>query len=521
MNCADLQTAIHEFVAARKMPEALDALRNGWDVFLRDRGTAGARALLAEFGAGDLLPCVETASIVWLLNAVPPESEPVGPFATRILAATEDEIRGLPVRGRMTVMTAKMLVLLGRGRTDDARTVSRESLDSVGGLGRVVITTIGPVYAEFGLALARVKLFSGALRESVELFNEVLAFTDVVGMPVTTYRALVGQAIAFALNAEFDVSQNLIASAKDIGPDADYDWSAQAIELAWCQTLIWSYQGRDAELDTAAKRVGARAAVDPDWNALAQVIRARVLIRDGHDLEAANLMKKLLQSVAVSTGFPFLETSARFLLGLALIKADQPNAALRAIDKAPATTLHTSGITAIRAFALIGRGQPAEAIEATDVCIALGLEHPALPLVYVQGARAVAFELLGLPASADYCLSTGLSIAESASINMEHDAFAGPQLEYLWERVSSKRGAASQHGAIHGAVSDIGERLARLTPKEQEVLRRLARPGTLADVGADLFISQNTVKAHTRSIYRKLAISSRAEASDLVNTAGH
>jgi DNA-binding CsgD family transcriptional regulator len=517
----DLQCTIRELIAAGEIPKALVALRSGWDHYLRDNGAARARELCSEFDTFDLLRSVETASIVWLLNAVPPELEPLGPFATRILTAREEDIRVLGVRDRTTVMTATMLVWMSRGRLDRASLTAQRSLDDLGRAGHLSPTTIGPVYAEFLLAIARVKLFGGALRESVELFNEVLAYSEVAGAAVTTYRALVGQAIAFALNAEFGVAQDLISSAKDIGPDAEYDWNRQAVELTWCQTLIWAYQGQNIELNAAAQRVSARASVEPEWRELARILEARVLLSEGRDLEAANILKNLLQSVAVSNEFPLLEDSATFLLGLALIKADQPNAALRAIDKAPATTMHMSGLVAVRAFALIGRGQPDAAIEVTDACLELGREHPGLLLVYVHGARAVAFELLGLHSSAEYSMSAGFSLAVSAGIHMERDIFAGPELEYLWQRVESKRRSECEERSSAGSRSDTGARLAQLTPKEREVLRRLARPGTLADVAADLFITENTVKTHAKSIYRKLSIRSRAEASDLVNAAGH
>jgi LuxR family maltose regulon positive regulatory protein len=51
-----------------------------------------------------------------------------------------------------------------------------------------------------------------------------------------------------------------------------------------------------------------------------------------------------------------------------------------------------------------------------------------------------------------------------------------------------------------------------LTGRELEVLRVLRSPLSLREVGATLYVSQNTVKTHTRAIYRKLRVSTREQA---------
>lgn len=51
-----------------------------------------------------------------------------------------------------------------------------------------------------------------------------------------------------------------------------------------------------------------------------------------------------------------------------------------------------------------------------------------------------------------------------------------------------------------------------LTPRERDVLAQLALGGTYGDVGARLGMAEDTVRAHIRSLYRKLQVNSRAEA---------
>ena len=51
-----------------------------------------------------------------------------------------------------------------------------------------------------------------------------------------------------------------------------------------------------------------------------------------------------------------------------------------------------------------------------------------------------------------------------------------------------------------------------LTPAEHRILEQLATHRTLAEIGDHLFVSRNTVKTHTVSIYRKLLVSGRSAA---------
>jgi LuxR family maltose regulon positive regulatory protein len=51
-----------------------------------------------------------------------------------------------------------------------------------------------------------------------------------------------------------------------------------------------------------------------------------------------------------------------------------------------------------------------------------------------------------------------------------------------------------------------------LSPRERDVLRLLATDLSLHQIARELFVSYNTIKTQTQSIYRKLVVSNRAEA---------
>ena len=68
-------------------------------------------------------------------------------------------------------------------------------------------------------------------------------------------------------------------------------------------------------------------------------------------------------------------------------------------------------------------------------------------------------------------------------------------------------------GATSGMVID-------LTSRELDVLRELSLGGSYTDIAATLYITENTVKTHLASLYRKLGASRRAEALRSAREAG-
>lgn len=70
--------------------------------------------------------------------------------------------------------------------------------------------------------------------------------------------------------------------------------------------------------------------------------------------------------------------------------------------------------------------------------------------------------------------------------------------------------------------SNLAERLAALnlveplSPRETEVVSLMLRGNTVPAIARKLFISENTVRGHTKAIYRKLNVHSKQELIDLL-----
>ena len=66
--------------------------------------------------------------------------------------------------------------------------------------------------------------------------------------------------------------------------------------------------------------------------------------------------------------------------------------------------------------------------------------------------------------------------------------------------------------AVQDARRELHVLVEDLTDRERSILRALPGPLTQREIGAELFISMNTVKGYTKSLYRKLGVAGREEA---------
>ncbi len=74
--------------------------------------------------------------------------------------------------------------------------------------------------------------------------------------------------------------------------------------------------------------------------------------------------------------------------------------------------------------------------------------------------------------------------------------------------------------AQEDAAAPVGDGRWPLTPAELRLLYQLPTHHSFREIAAQLYVSTNTVKSQARSIYRKLGVSSRAEAVAVAQAAG-
>ncbi len=84
------------------------------------------------------------------------------------------------------------------------------------------------------------------------------------------------------------------------------------------------------------------------------------------------------------------------------------------------------------------------------------------------------------------------------------------------DEMTGKLVAAYRHAAATMPPTELGgppSPVAHLSPREQEILRRIARGASNKAIARDLGIAETTVKIHVQHVLRKLNVTSRVQAA--------
>ena len=98
--------------------------------------------------------------------------------------------------------------------------------------------------------------------------------------------------------------------------------------------------------------------------------------------------------------------------------------------------------------------------------------------------------------------SSGIEVSSAVRAVAEGDAVFSPKLAGF---------VLDAFGAVAGETATATDELDRLSAREQEVMRLIARGYAYKEVASELFISIKTVETHVSSVLRKLQLSSRHE----------
>ncbi|MCX7520736.1 response regulator transcription factor [Microbacterium sp. STN6] len=98
--------------------------------------------------------------------------------------------------------------------------------------------------------------------------------------------------------------------------------------------------------------------------------------------------------------------------------------------------------------------------------------------------------------------SSGSEVSRAVAAVADGDAVFSPRLAGF---------VLDAFGAASGEQAEANDELDRLSAREREVMRLIARGYAYKEVAAELFISIKTVETHVSSVLRKLQLSSRHE----------
>ncbi|MGB8384083.1 MAG: LuxR C-terminal-related transcriptional regulator [Dermatophilaceae bacterium] len=329
------------------------------------------------------------------------------------------------------------------------------------------------------------------------------------------------------------------------------------VTLAWAAALTGQRHLVRPWLDAAEPRLTDDAAPLHGWSSLRAAARnVRAISGHHEDPHRAGAIADAEQAVSLETD-PSIAgcAAARLTLGRVLQDGGQPEAAVEVLSAAlrlPGTArapiiLRLQGAGAL-ACALLDIGRIAQAHRVCrDLAVAADTlaaqwgdaAGPALTLLrtaegrvaYADGdvevaqallTRAVALArvcgdashlVLALTALAQADLAAGDPAASVTTLAEAREA-AEPEstLPAALRRLHAAEARIGRHPEPVSRANGRRPLVEQLTDREVSILRALQGQRSQREIGAAMFISVNTVKGHTKSLYRKLDVSSRAAA---------
>jgi len=297
----------------------------------------------------------------------------------------------------------------------------------------------------------------------------------------------------------------------------------------------------------------ARATYDgPRQDGLASAASALALLRSSLALDGVDAVLVDGQT-ALELEPPDSPTSAlaALLIGRALVMRGDLDDAARYLEEG-----ERHGPSHARAYALaelsllhLGRGDPEQALATADAARDLlrevrgddvfqaGTAHAAAALAAIDlGDERTARVALraahrpisgvghGLPLDATHAR---LLLARAALALGEADTARSylTEAKQVIDSIDDVGAMRDEHAQLMARLGELQPRAGEgsgeeMTERELEVLAMLPTPLTTQEIAEELFVSRNTIKTHTRRVYRKLSATSREEAVLVARAAG-
>jgi two-component system nitrate/nitrite response regulator NarL len=170
--------------------------------------------------------------------------------------------------------------------------------------------------------------------------------------------------------------------------------------------------------------------------------------------------------------------------------------------------------------------------DADDLAQALARGAAGYLLKTVDGDDLVAaiFQVLGGESVVSPEMTSKLIAAYRQAVSLPDDAAGLPQAAITAEAATARTAsgahdlsataAAPERDVAQARLDDAAEGVSRLSPRERDILREIARGASNKEIARTLNIAETTVKIHVQHIFRKLNLTSRVQAAVLATTRG-
>ncbi len=277
------------------------------------------------------------------------------------------------------------------------------------------------------------------------------------------------------------------------------------------------------ELDQAQQRLGHATRLDhrecEPWLVAARCLTEARLATVGGDPDVAlRLLDGATRSSAAATG-GWLADRLRVAVAEAHLVAGDPQRALATLTPEPRHTVVEARVVATAARRAVGDRRGAQALLAGVEGRLASAPLPSAVRAWSLGAQLACDS--DDPGRARLLIERALRAADREDLRLALSQ-VGPWLSAFLDRdpellrryrgliTAARRAGASARTAESAARP--GGLTESLTERELQVLERLAQLSTTEEIAADLYVTANTVKTHTKKLFLKLAVNRRSDA---------
>lgn len=365
-----------------------------------------------------------------------------------------------------------------------------------------------------GWALFRVRRVSSAL----PLLEEAAQRCRAAGLDDLADRAGAYLTYALAFSGDFPGALAAIRSAPEAGVVPNWrrvDGAVEAYSLGWVR--FWSGDFEDA-LDAFRRAAEQGGSTVTSFASLARLWWLHSAVAQGApgaiaeaEVGVASLPDATIQGLPWASYKLIAQAEIEFVHG-------NPDRAARLVDTMVGLDKYTPAISVLAAELYWRVGRPASA-RAQAAAILLGnppdyLRIACLVVIalcdrldrFTEPSHVGMEEALALASTLGLTRSFRLRDDALAQLLAEH-AQRGTRFETFLARMIAEQGQVPE--SLPGDLA--------LSGREREVLSHLATSMSAAEICQALFISQNTLKTHLRSIYRKLGVGNRRDAVRLIH----
>ena len=434
-------------------------------------------------------------------------------------------IDDLPAVERRKLAAARRLLALGVARLEGDIDAMSEAADDVLRLVAVDLVPDPRMIEQYrAIALTNkgvAQTWTGNTADAEHTLHAALIAAELAGLELVELNSLSYLGLVHAVNGRLRSADALVRQATRFADDRGWR-SEMQIGAAYLAAVIvhlerWEIDEARGLLESELTAI--EPSIEPALAHAAGLVRARVLAVtgdfDGARAEVARVRRRYGGSAAA--GVP--RRWGRVVEVEIDLAAGDPAAVLSRLEALaePASADHGERVLRARAHLALGSPQAAEDV-LRPVRDASAVDH--VVSIHAWLTEALIADRLREDSRALDCLSRALALAEDEQIRLPFHLLGSRLRALLSRHVQVGGGHHEFVSTMLGVRATAGSGVARrpprwpdpLTDRELTVLRFLPTMRSNTEIAQELCVSPNTVKAHLKSLYRKLAVSTRRDA---------